>query len=216
MEVKKRALELLKDGGDIFVWQRDAPLEAPARRKVLADLRKRLETEPGPRKPVKIESPKPQKKRTDAPFGTVFLLPLSKRSFAALVLVGHCDTGYKTLEPVFRGFDWSGNQPPTAAELEGRRFIAVEGGLGPEEEFGFFHDKPRENPIADFVRTDIVMPGIAPYSGGGTFRTKSGMIADIKAAIPGRRGSAFPADSLYLVCPGDQLALSRAYGWQFG
>ena len=184
--VKKQALDLLYSGGDVSVWVRDAPGDAAARRKVLTALTQRLEGEPRPRRSIKIAIPKPLKKRTDAEHGTVFLLPLPFQKFAALVLVGHCDTGYKTMEPVFRVLKWLGKPCPTVDELHDRNFVALEGGtLGTTQEIGFFLSGAKQNPIAVFIRTNFVFPYAPLYSGQGTFMFKEGLIAQIEAALGG-------------------------------
>lgn len=182
--VKKQALDLLCSGGDVCFWEQDAPGDAAARKKVLAALKQRLESEPKPHRPIKTEIPKPLKKRTDAENGTIFLLPLSFQAFAALVLVGHCDIGYKTMEPVFSVLNWVGKYIPSHDELQDREFVAISGkALGSVKEIGFFGSDARQNPIADFIRTNIVFPNAPSYRGEANFTGKKGMTARIEAAL---------------------------------
>lgn len=182
--IKKEALSLLASGGDVHFWEQDAPADAAARKKVLAALRQRLESDPKPRRPIKVELPKPLRTRTDAELGTIFLLPLPLQAFAALVLVGHCDTGYKTMEPVFSVLNWKGKHQPSHDEVRDLDFVAVQGDeLGPTTNIGFFCSDARMNPIADFVRTSIVYPDAPPYCGRASFTGKERMIARIESAL---------------------------------
>lgn len=183
-KVKRHALGLIEHGGDLHVWERDAPADLGARKRVLSALKRRLESPQAARRLVKVRTLTPLRKRTDAAHGTVFLLPLSDQSCAALVLVGHCDTGYKTMEPVFSVLKWRGTSPPDAAALSRLGVLAIEGGgLGPATEIGFFGTNARVNPIADFRRTSTVLESATPYGGQGNFTSKWAMIERIEAAL---------------------------------
>lgn len=98
--LKDKALSLLRAGGDLFVWERDAPREVPARRKTLKALEARLATPQPAEKPVKVSSPKPRKVRTTAPVGSVFSLALPSQRQVLLVLVGFVELE-KSIDPVF-------------------------------------------------------------------------------------------------------------------
>lgn len=98
--VKDRALSLLKSGGDIVVWERDAPSDAAARRRTLRELEKRLGTPQPAAKTVNVSQPKPRKIRTTEPIGSVFSLALPGQGFALLVLVGFMELE-KSIDPVF-------------------------------------------------------------------------------------------------------------------
>ena len=102
--VKDRALSLLKSGGDIAVWERDAPSDAASRRKTLRELEKRLGTPQPAAKTINISQPKPKKIRTTAPIGSAFLLALPGQGFALLVLVGFMELE-KSIDPVFSVMD---------------------------------------------------------------------------------------------------------------
>lgn len=103
--LKAKALSLLKSGGDVFVWERDAPRSAASRRRTLRELENRLGTPQLGEKAVKASTPKPKKIRTTAPIGSVFSLALPGKSFALLVLVGFKELE-KSIDPVFSVIDW--------------------------------------------------------------------------------------------------------------
>lgn len=185
--IRERALELLEQGGDAAVWERDAPgKDARARSKVLDALRRRLHEPPPPRKPVKIVRPKPKRHRTDAPVGSVFLLPLAHGQFAALALVGHYE-GSRWIDPVFSVLDWRGAAPPAAAQLtgDGVRTVSLRGATGTLEHIGFLEVGERENtPLADLVATDIVLEEPLPFNPWATgFTSVSRQAERIEAAL---------------------------------
>lgn len=98
--LKDKALALLESGGDLFVWERDAPRDVASRRRTLQALLARLKTTLPAEKPVKTSSPKPKKVRTTAPTGSVFSLALPSNHTALLVLVGSVELE-KSIDPVF-------------------------------------------------------------------------------------------------------------------
>ena len=189
--IKKRALDLLRRGADLAQWEEDAPKQVNARKKVLDSLKKRLESKPKARRAVKVEIPKPSKTWTDARLGTVFLLPLSKSSFAALVLIGHTETGYRTKAPVFSALKWKGRRAPTQGELHGCKFVAVPEGRRRDgdthREIGFLMENPRISPIEGLTRTEIVIPDAPRYSGRGFFTGQERIAELVAAGISGRR-----------------------------
>lgn len=98
--LKDKALSLLRAGGDLFVWERDAPRDVPARRKTLKALEARLATPQPAEKAVKVSSPKLRKLRTTAPVGSVLSLELPSQRQVLLVLVGFVELE-KSIDPVF-------------------------------------------------------------------------------------------------------------------
>ena len=189
--VKKRALDLIKRGADLAQWKEDSPNLVNARKKALEALKKRLESKPKARRAVKVEIPKPLKTWTDAKRGTIFLLPLSKSSFAALVLVAHIETGYRTKDPMFAVLKWKGRRVPTPSELRGRKFVAVPEssrlGCDTHQAIGFITENARTSPLAGLTRTDVVLPNPPRYNGRG-FSTGQERIAELVAAgVDGRR-----------------------------
>jgi len=189
--VKKRALDLIQRGADLSIWEKDNPKLVSSRRRTLETLRKRLESRPKPRRAVKVKTPKPLKTWTDAKHGTVFLLPLSKTSFAALVLVGHVESGYRKKDPAFSILKWKGRGTPTLAELRGLEYVHVPEGSRPDSdkhiEIGFLTMDSRENPIEGLIRTEVVVPRARRYSGRGFYTGMERLKELISAGIAGRR-----------------------------
>lgn len=98
--LKDRALSLLSAGGDVVVWERDAPCEAASRRRALEALVRRLNAPQPMAKAVQVSPPKPKKMRTSAPMGSVFSLPVPGKGAALLVLVGFAELE-DSIDPVF-------------------------------------------------------------------------------------------------------------------
>jgi hypothetical protein len=113
--IKDRALSLLESGGDVFVWERDAPRSAASRQRVLRGLKKRLGTPQPVEKSVNASTPKPKKIRTTAPIGSVFSLALPSKSFALLVLVGYVQLE-ESIDPVFSVMDRRFSSPAQLPE----------------------------------------------------------------------------------------------------
>lgn len=103
--LKAKALSLLQSGGDISVWQRDAPANVAARIKVLKALEARLSRVQPPEVPVKFAPPTPQKVRTTATIGSVFSLALPSGNTALLILVGYKELT-ESIDPVFSALSW--------------------------------------------------------------------------------------------------------------
>lgn len=188
--IKKRALDLIRRGADLAVWERDNPKLVKSRRRALEALRKRLQSKAKPRRPVKVEAPKSAKTWTDAAHGTVFLLPLSKTTFAAIVLVGHCDSGLRRKSPAFSALKWTGRRPPKPRELRGRPYVQI-----PEDssadadkhiEFGFLNMDSRVSPLQGLTQTDIVIPRARRYGGEGMFTGIERIAQLVAAGISGR------------------------------
>ncbi|KRB96474.1 hypothetical protein ASE26_25820 [Duganella sp. Root198D2] len=60
-DVKAKALELIGRGGDLAVWERDAPAEVAARKKSLRSLEQRLLSEQPAPMLIKVLKPRPKK-----------------------------------------------------------------------------------------------------------------------------------------------------------
>lgn len=155
-DIRQHALELIEQGGDVFVWERDAPSDAPARRRALAALKKRLLSQQPARKEVKLVKQAPKKVRTDAEIGTVFLLPLPDNFYAALVLIGYAELE-KSIEPNFVALDWRGSNPPSEEELNSaaNNVILFQSGLGPRMQVGILPKDGRKNPLDGMVMTSV-------------------------------------------------------------
>jgi hypothetical protein len=189
--VKKRALDLIRRGADLSIWERDNPKLVSSRRRALESLRKRLESKPRPRRLVQVVAPKPLKTWTDAKLGTVFLLPLTKSSNAALVLVGHWNTGDRKMDPAFSVLKWKGRGQPRLAELRGLGYVRVPEGSRPDcdthIEIGFLELDQKINPIEGLTRTDVVMPKPRRFSKSCFYTGIDRLKELVAAAISGRR-----------------------------
>ncbi|MFC7517349.1 hypothetical protein ACFQUU_20265 [Herbaspirillum sp. GCM10030257] len=152
--IRQHALNLIEEGGDIFVWERDAPVEVPGRKRALAALKKRLMSEQPPRKELKVVKQAPKKVRTTAEVGTVFLLPLSSKLHAALVLIGYQELE-KSIEPNFVALDWHGYGLPEEKLLNdvASNVILFKSGLGPKMQVGVLPADGRKNPIDSLIMT---------------------------------------------------------------
>jgi hypothetical protein len=190
-QVKKRALALLEQGADLREWNEDAPKLVSAREKVLATLEKRLGSKPKPRRAIKVVPPKPLGKWTDAKLGTVFLLPLSKQSFAALVLVANIETGYRTKDPMFSVLQWKGRKEPTLAELRNCKLVDVPEDSGPDAEkcrcIGFLTMDARKSPLEGLIPTNVVLPKAPRYNGSGLCTGRERIAELVAAGIAGRQ-----------------------------
>jgi hypothetical protein len=188
--IRQRALDLIRKGADLKTWKEDAPDLVKARLKVLDNLKALLSSKPKARREVKVQRPKAPRKWTDAKLGTVFLLPLSKTTFGALVLLGNRDTGLKSLDPSFGVLKWKGRRAPTLAQLRGRQFVRVPEGAKPgcdsHREIGFITLEKNQNPLEGLIETAVVLPK-PPRSTGGFFTGKARLTELIAAAIAGRR-----------------------------
>jgi hypothetical protein len=162
--IKAQALALIEDGGDVFVWERDSPKDAIARKRAIRSLEERLRSEQPEPKVVKITKPKPKKIRTTAPSGSVFLLHLPSGYMAALVLVGFLDLG-KSIDPIFSVLNWRGERTPTETELhEGQReTLLFQSGLGEMAHVGIVTKDERKSVMANLVATDQVIASTMPF-----------------------------------------------------
>lgn len=152
--LKAAALALIEEGGDIGVWERGAPMDVRARRRVLRSLEARLKAVQPDRKPVKLTGSKPKKIRTDAHIGSVFLLNLPSGNRAALVLVGFVELT-ESIDPVFTALNWRGSAAPTDQELKDatKAPLAFESYSGPRAHVGILPVDERRSVTADLIAT---------------------------------------------------------------
>jgi hypothetical protein len=163
-DVQSRALVLIEAGGDVFVWERDSPSDATARRRAIKTLEVRLRSVQPSARVVKVSKPKPKKIRTTDPVGTVYLLTIPAGQYVAMILVGFMELS-KSIEPVFSIPDWLGHHAPTQTEL-GRTSsdtLVFSSGLGPQKHVGIFLDDGRKNVMAMFLPTSISLPKELPF-----------------------------------------------------
>lgn len=162
--IRQRALNLIEQGGDIFVWERDAPAEVPGRKRALAALQKKLMSEQPPRKEIKVVKQAPKKIRTTAEVGTVFLLPLSSNLHAAMVLVGYQELE-KSIEPNFVALDWRGDSLPEETLLNdaASNVILFNSGLGQKMQVGVLPTDERKNPIGGLIMTSAQVNRVFPF-----------------------------------------------------
>lgn len=178
-EMQRRALELIEQGGDVFVWERDATSDAPARRRTLAALKKRLLSGQPARKEVKVAKRAPKKVRTVAGIGTVFLLPAKDSLHAALVLIGYAELE-KSIEPNFVALEWRGGNSPSEEELgsASSNVILFQSGLGPRMQVGILPKDGRKNPLNGMVMTAIKLKTAFPFERFNTVYISLARIVD--------------------------------------
>ena len=163
--IRTKALELIGQGGDIAVWERDAPAEVPVRTRVLRSLEQRLLSEQPEPKPIKVSKPKPKKIRTSAPIGSVFALSLPSANKAFLVLVGFLDLG-KSIDPVFSVLDWRDENAPSQLMLDQaarKDTIHLQSGLGERAHWGIFVKDERKNVMNCLEQTSLFVTVEMPY-----------------------------------------------------
>lgn len=192
LPVKERALALLSTGGDLSVWEADAPSDAGARRKVLQKLAAQLGSTLPPPKPVQVRPPpgeKPKKVRMTAPVGTVFLLPVGETLHLPLVLLGYRELE-ESIEPLFCIFPTPIDPASKfSADALGGTPLGLHSGSGPQSVFGAFPGDERKNPYKHLqaigMAQDMPLPSVPAsptfYSFGGmvsraaeTWRLRSG------------------------------------------
>ena len=183
-QVRDRAIALISRGGDVHVWERDAPKEAPLRRKALDNLKARLLcTQPDP-KPVRLSPLKPKRIISDDVVGSVFLLDLPSQRRAAMVLVDHLDLG-ESIEPVFSVLGWCGHAAPTKEELMRFRDKALvfSSGLGSKKHVGILCFDKRKNPLKPLQRINITFQGLPYDSTSRVFVTLDRIAAEADAQL---------------------------------
>lgn len=185
LPVKERALALLSTGGDLSVWEADAPSDG-ARRKVLQKLAAQLGSTPPPPKPVQVRPPlgeKPKKVRMTAPVGTVFLLPVDETLHLPLVLLGYRDLE-QSIEPLFCIFPTPIDPASKfSTDAFGGTPLGLASGSGPQSVFGAFPSDERRNPYKHLqaigMAPDLALPSV-PAS--PTFYSFGGMVSRAAAA----------------------------------
>lgn len=175
--IRQHALDLIEQGGDVFVWERDAPSEVPGRKRTLAALKSRLLSEQPLRKEIKVVKQSPKKVRTNAEVGTVFLLPLSNDLYASLVLIGYQELE-KSIEPNFLALDWRGYGLPEEKELNdaANNVISFQSGLGPRIQVGVLPADGRKNPIDGMIMTSRKLNRVFSYESFDTVFISLGRI----------------------------------------
>lgn len=185
---RQHALELIEQGGDIFVWERDAPSDVTGRRRTLTALKNRLLSEQPVRKEVKIVKQAPKKVRMNVDVGTVFLLPLGEEEHAALVLIGYAELE-KSIEPNFVVIDWHGKGHPSEETLKAAngRLLLFPSGLGKKKQIGMLPQDGRKNPIETLVATSVKVEVPIDFDCyRGMYRTVGAFAKEIKAHFAGQ------------------------------
>ncbi|MFU6378329.1 hypothetical protein ACM792_24350 [Metapseudomonas otitidis] len=177
--LKDKALSLLRAGGDLSVWERDAPGEVPARRKALKALEARLATPQPAEKPVKVSPPKPRKVRTTAPVGSVFSLDLPSQRQVLLVLVGFVELE-KSIDPVFSVLA----QPIASAESlpiritgDAPTLVLSKGFRQPFRHVAILPRDERKDILSGLTRLDITVEAAQPFQREHTVWLALGRIA---------------------------------------
>lgn len=185
--VRARALELLSEGGDLAVWERDAPEDLNARRRALRTLEARLRSEPPSPRPIKRTQPRPKRIRTSAPIGAVFLLDLARGWKAMLVLVGQLDLG-KSVDPVFTVPLWRARRAPTQQEVDAAlaSTMTFESGLGEQRHVGILPSDGRRNVMAHLEPTVLVARTPLPFDPDlAVFKNVEAIVGEIEARLDG-------------------------------
>lgn len=154
-QLRATALELIALGGDIHVWERDAHADAPARRRALLALEKRLLAPQPPRKELRLVQPRPKKVLLKAQVGTVFLLALPDGQHGALVLIGYLEQA-RSIEPIFAALNWRGGPAPSAQALSGAAPYP--------RQLGVLALDGRNNPFTPLVETSIKLRSSIPFA----------------------------------------------------
>jgi hypothetical protein len=162
--IRARALGLIGQGGDISVWERDAPDKISARRKVLHSLETRLLSDQPERRYVKVSKPKPKRIRCNAPIGSVFMLDLPSKYKACVALVGFMDLE-KSVDPVFSVLDWRGHDLPSETVLNeaAQKTLPIKSGLGDQRHWGIFPKDERKNVMTCLQQTKYSLTITMPY-----------------------------------------------------
>jgi hypothetical protein len=163
-DVRSRALALIEAGGDVFVWQRDSPADAAARRRAITSLEARLRSAQPSVKPIKLSPPKPKKITTTDPVGTVYLLGLPAGHHVAMILVGFMELS-KSIDPLFTVPNWRGHQAPAQHELDRSSLepLIFSSGLGPQKHIGILPDDRRKSVMATLLRTGLSLGTKLPF-----------------------------------------------------
>ena len=120
--VRNKALRAIKRGGDLPRWEEEnTPREVGSRRRVLNNLRKKLESDPPPRKKIKLNSPEPALTKTvKSPWtkGEVIAFETSPGKLALLLVEGLRTEDGPTDYTYFSLLDWNGSRVPTANKIQ--------------------------------------------------------------------------------------------------
>ena len=122
--VRNKALRAIKNGGDLPRWEEEnTPREVASRRRVLAALRKKLETDPPAETKIRIQkpAPKPAKQNdTQPPWkkGEIIAFDVSAGNVALLFVEGNFNNDGLGHETFFTVMDWNGKRIPDASKLQ--------------------------------------------------------------------------------------------------
>jgi hypothetical protein len=163
--LRLRAESLLATGGDVAVWERDAPQAAGKRRAALNALRKRLaSTQPPPKTMRPRRPPPPPQVLLTAARGEVFLMPMGDGTFVPLVYLGK-RTAERTIDPYFLLASWREARHPTEHEVRRAAAtpVSLPSGLpGLHRAFGFHRPLRKGEPeaVSYLERTSLVLDPI--------------------------------------------------------
>lgn len=177
--LKDKALSLLQSGGDIDVWERDAPDDVASRRKTPQALEARLHTPQPPEKPIQVSPPEPKKIRTTAPVGTVFSLGLPLGGSALLVLVGFAELE-NSVDPVFSVLCQrfaSSSEMPAQITVSDATLVLSKTSYQPYQHVAILPKDERKNILAGLGQTSIPVAGAMPYQRERTVWLALGRIA---------------------------------------
>ncbi|MEN0035438.1 MAG: hypothetical protein AAGC78_00165 [Cellvibrio sp.] len=137
--IRQRAIEIISNGGDLDLWERDSPDSVSKRKRVLNLLKKKLEQSPPEEKYIKPLSL--AKKRSinlfpQGKIGYIYSVEVADNKFCPFILIEYGQPS-KDLRPVFCALpylfskqDFSVDSIPYHSE-----YIAIETGLGPKKIF---------------------------------------------------------------------------------
>lgn len=177
--LQARALSLLQAGGDVFVWERDAPGDAAARRRVLQALAERLSTpQPAPQ-PIQIVPPPAKRVRTTASVGSVFALGLPSSGAALLVLVGFAELE-GSIDPVFSILQRRWGSPSDAPSQIPGNHPTLALTIGPQRTYNHVAILPRDerrNILTGLAPVNVQLASPLPFQRGHTVWLSLGRIA---------------------------------------
>jgi hypothetical protein len=177
--LKDSALSLLHAGGDLFVWERDAPGDVAARRRVLATLESRLTAPQPPARAIEVVPPKPKKIRTNAPIGSVFALELPSQGTAWLVLVGFAELE-QSIDPVFSIIPWRSKSPADIpGQISGgdKTLVLSQGFSRPFAHVAILPKDERRSILAGLEPVSVPVLSPMPFERGRTVWLALGRIA---------------------------------------
>ncbi len=138
-ETRLRAIEIINNGGDLELWERDSPEEVTKRKRVLTLLKKKLE-QPAPEekyvRPLSLTKKKAINLFPEGKIGFVYSVEVAEGRFCPFILVEYANPS-RDFTPVFCALaylfglqDFSIDSIPCHSE-----YVAVDTGLGPNKLF---------------------------------------------------------------------------------